>query len=121
MAKPRHIATGLRAASALIAVAILGSAPAFAQDHADGADSYSAGVDFGRTLHDARKCGGRGDYYEGCIDGAQESQFDEQADQALSSGTFDAKPPENPPVLSPPSGSAQDPNNKPGDIPPPND
>jgi len=101
--------------------AAVGSAQAFAQESHDGADAFSAGVKLGRSLADPRLCGGSGDYYEGCVDGVQESQFDREADQALDSDVSDAKPPPKTPLLSPPAGMFQDPYSKPGDPPPPND
>lgn len=121
MVNLKSVALALGATGALTVAVALGSAPAFAQNDPNGADAYMAGVDLGRTLHNSRQCGGGGDYHQGCVDGVLESQFDREADQALSSGTFDAKPSGNTPLLSPPPGLVQDPSGKPSDSQPPND
>ena len=121
MAKSRSIALALGVTSVLSAAVALGSAPTLAQDAQSGAEAYRAGVKLGRTLHDPRECGGSGDYHGGCVDGVEESQFDREADQALSSDTIDAKPSERTPLLSPPPGLFQDPYSKPGDSQPPNE
>jgi hypothetical protein len=113
-------AIALCASGVLFMAAAAGSAPAFGQDSHDGADQYSAGVKLGRSLTDPRLCGGSGDYYEGCVDGVQESRFDREADQALESELSDTKPPAGAPLPSPPPGIFQEPFGKPGDRPPPN-
>jgi len=121
MAISRFAAFALYVSGVLFMAATAGSPPAFAQDSRDAADQYSAGVKFGRSLKDPRLCGGIGDYYEGCVDGVQESQFDREADQALDSDITDAKAPAKTPLLSPPAGMFQAPIGKPGDMQPPND
>ena len=121
MTKSRSIALALGMTSVLGAAVALGSAPTLAQEAQSGAEAYRAGVKLGRTLRDPRECGGSGDYHGGCVDGVEESQFDREADQALSSDTMDAKPPERAPLLSPPSGLFQDPYSRPGDSQPPNE
>jgi hypothetical protein len=55
------------------------------------------------------------------VDGVQESEFDREADEAIRSGTFDAKPSGRAPLLAPPPGLFQDPYSKPGESQPPNE
>jgi hypothetical protein len=105
---------------ALAAAVVLGAAPAFAQDDSNGAYAYRDGVKLGRTLRDPRQCTGSGDFYGGCVDGVQESQFDREADQAMDAVTSDAKPADHAPVLSPPADLFQQPFSKPDDGQPPN-
>ena len=118
MARHKSLAPGV--ASALVAVVALFSVPAFAQNDPNGVDAYSAGVKLGRSLNDPRKCGGRGDAYQGCLDGVEESQFDREADQALRSDTSNWKSSKHIPSLSPPPDLFHDPYRKPGDGGPPN-
>jgi hypothetical protein len=118
MEKFKFAAFALCVSGILSMAAAVGSAPAFAQDSHDAADAFSAGVKLGRSLKYPRLCGGSGDYYEGCVDGVQESEFDREADQALDSELSDSQPPASAPLLSPPSGMFQEPFSKPGDTPP---
>jgi hypothetical protein len=120
MLKSRPVMPALGAMSALAAVVMLGAAPALAQSDSNGAYAYRDGVQLGRTLRDARQCTGSGDFYGGCVDGVQESQFDREADQALDSATSDARPADHAPALSPPPDLFQQPFSKPDDGQPPN-
>jgi hypothetical protein len=120
MARLESIALVLGVTFTLSVPVALGSIPALAQENPNGAEAYGAGVKLGRALNDPRKCTGGGDYYQGCEDGVQESQFDREADQLLDSDTRGTKPPERAPLLSPPPGLFQDPYSKPGDGGPPN-
>lgn len=113
MATFTSIARGLGAAIALVAAVAQMSAPAFGQAGSDGADNFSAGVALGRTLNNSRKCVGSGDFYEGCVGGVQERQFDQQADQALDSDFPDAKPSAHAPAPSPSPGPAPTPGEPP--------
>jgi hypothetical protein len=121
MVTPKSASLALCVSGILFIAGAVGLTRAYAQESHDGADAFSAGVKLGRSLTDPRLCGGSGDYYEGCVDGVQESQFDREADQALDSDLSDAKPPANAPPLSPPADMFQAPFSKPGDPPPPND
>jgi hypothetical protein len=121
MAKSGSIALIVGVMAVLGAAVALGSAPALAQDAKNGAEAYRDGDMLGRTLHDPRECGGSGEYHGGCVDGVQESEFDREADEAIRSGTFDAKPSGRAPLLAPPPGLFQDPYSKPGESQPPNE
>lgn len=105
--------------AALAAIVTVVPAPAFAQTASSGAASYAAGVDLGRTLHDPRECTGSGDYRQGCVDGVTESQFDQQADQAMDSVVSEPKPAQPTPRSSPPL-DVQKPSSNPGGSAPPN-
>ena len=118
MLKSKSVMPGLVAMT--VAAVAAGFTPALAQNDSGPGGTYRAGVDFGRTLHDGRQCTGSGDYHQGCLDGAQESQFDRQADQAMDSVAGDAKPDQSAPLLSPPPDMFHDPFSKPGDSQPPN-
>ena len=119
MARLQSIALALSVTFTLPMFVAAGSIPVLAQENPNGVDAYRAGVKFGRTLNDSRKCAGGGDYYQGCVDGVQESQFDREADQLLDSDHKDTQPAERTPLLSPPTGLFQDPYGKPGDGGPP--
>ena len=111
----------LGATAMLSAAVALGPMPAIAQNGTDGATSYAAGVDLGRTLNDPRECTGSGNYRDGCVDGVTEHRFDREADQALGSDFgSDAKPAEPAPLLSPPPDLFHEPLSKPDDGAPPN-
>ena len=97
----------------------VGFAPGSAQTASGGADSYSAGVDLGRTLHDPRQCTGGGDFHQGCVDGVTESQFDHEADQAFDSAFNDPTPAQQTPRSSPPP-NVQNPSSSPDASAPPN-
>ncbi|HEY3637565.1 MAG TPA: hypothetical protein VGK90_05380 [Rhizomicrobium sp.] len=110
----------LTSAFGAICALALTSAPVLAQKTSDPADSYMAGVDFGRTLLDARQCTGSGDYHAGCVAGVEESRFDREANQALDSTVSDEKSDGSKPAVSAPADMFQDPFSKPGDAAPPN-
>jgi hypothetical protein len=124
MAKLKSIALALGVTGALTAAVALGSVPAFAQDDTNSSDAYGAGMAHGHTLNDPGECGRSGSYHEGCVSGAEESQFDDQAAQAAQARRArmnDWTPSGNFPLLSPPPDLFHDPYSKPGDSGPPND
>ncbi|HEY3791733.1 MAG TPA: hypothetical protein VGM09_07880 [Bradyrhizobium sp.] len=89
MTKVKPALSAISATIFLAAVVVPWGAPALAQGGGSDAQSYAAGVKFGRTLFDARQCTGSGEYRRGCIDGVQESQSDREADKAMDSATGD--------------------------------